>query len=209
MAIENICRHYGSVPKIIASTATVKNADNQIKILYNRKMIQFPLNGLEHTDSFFAIEADKEKRPARTYIGVCSIGFGTSEMLIKIFALLTFMKHLYRLQGKPTDVIDQFYTYVGYFNSLKELGSNSIIISDRISAEIKYLATYKFKKEAESVNLKVDSSNADIPPYFKSNEFTSRNSAKEIKAVLERLANKFCPAPCQVDRAKKQKYSMK
>lgn len=196
MAIENICRHYGSIPKIIASTATVKNADKQIRILYNRKMIQFPPNGLEHTDSLFAIEADKEKRPARTYIGICSIGFGTSEMLIRIFALLTFMKHLYRLQGKPTDVIDQFYTYVGYFNSLKELGSNSIIISDRISAEIKYLATYKFKNEAESVNLKVDSSNADIPPYFKSNELTSRNSAKEIKAVLERLANKYTIEDC-------------
>ena len=196
MAIENICRHYGSIPKIIASTATVKNADNQIKILYNRKMIQFPPNGLEHTDSFFAVEADKEKRPARTYIGICPIGLGTSEMLIKIFALLTFMKHLYRLQGKPTDVIDQFYTYVGYFNTLKELGSNSIIISDRISAEIRYLATYKFKKEAESVNLKVDSNEADIPSYFRSNELTSRNSAREIKLVLERLANKYTSEDC-------------
>lgn len=196
MAIENICKHYGHVPKIIASTATVKNADNQIKILYNRKMIQFPPNGLLHTDSFFAIEADKSKRPARTYLGICSIGFGTSEMLIKIFALLTFMKHLYRLQGKPTDVVDQFYTYIGYFNTLKELGSNSIIISDRIFAEIKSLATYKFKKEAESVNMKIDCSNADIPSYFKSNELTSRNSAKEIKLVLERLANKFTNEDC-------------
>lgn len=196
IAIENICRHYGSVPKIIASTATVKNANHQIKILYNRKMIQFPPNGLEHTDSFFAIEANKEMRPARTYIGVCSIGFGTSEMLIKIFALLTFMKHLYRLQGKPTDVIDQFYTSVGYFNTLKELGSNSIILSDRISAEIRYLATYKFKKEAESVNMKIDCANADIPSYFKNNELTSRNSAQEIKAILERLANPYTSEDC-------------
>lgn len=196
IAIENICKHYGKVPKIIASTATVKNADNQIKILYNRKMIQFPPNGLSHTDSFFAIEADESKRPARTYIGLCSIGSGTSEMLIKIFALLTFMKHLYRLQGKPTDVIDQFYTSVGYFNTLKELGSNSIIISDRITAEIKYLATYKFQKEAEKVNLKIDGNNADIPSYFKSDELTSRNSAKEIKLVLERLANKYTSEDC-------------
>ena len=196
IAIENICRHYGSVPKIIASTATVKNAKHQIKILYNRKMIQFPPNGLEHTDSFFAIEANKEMRPARTYLGVCSIGFGTSEMLIKIFALLTFMKHLYRLQGKPTDVIDQFYTSVGYFNTLKELGSNSIILSDRISAEIKYLATYKFKKEAESVNMKIDCANADIPSYFKNNELTSRNSAQEIKAILERLAKPYTSEDC-------------
>ena len=100
------------------------------------------------------------------------------------------------LQVYYSRTIDQFYTYVGYFNSLKELGSNSIIISDRISAEINYLATYKFKKEAESVKLKVDSSNADIPPYFKSNELTSRNSAKEIKAVLERLANKYTSEDC-------------
>lgn len=196
MAIENICKHYGEVPKIIASTATVKNADNQIRILYNQKMIQFPPNGLQHTDSFFAVEADENKRPARTYIGICSIGSGTSEMLIKTFALFTFMKHLYRLQGKPTDVIDQFYTYVGYFNTLKELGSNSIIISDRISAEIKYLATYKFKKEAESVGLIVDGNRTNIPPYFKSNELTSRNSAKEIKSVLEKLTNKYTSDNC-------------
>lgn len=195
-AIENICKHYGKVPKIIASTATVKNADNQIRILYNRKMIQFPPNGLLHNDSFFAVEADETSRPARTYLGICSIGSGTSEMLIKLFALLTFMKHLYRLQGKPADVIDQFYTYVGYFNTLKELGSNSIIISDRISAEIRYLAAYKFRKEAESVNMKIGCSNADIPSYFKSNELTSRNSAKEIKLVLERLANKFTNENC-------------
>ena len=196
IAIENICNHYGKVPKIIASTATVKNASKQIKILYNRNMIQFPPNGLSHTDSFFAVQADEEKRPARTYVGICSIGFGTSEMMIRIFALLTFMKHLYKKQGKETDVIDQFYTYVGYFNSLKELGSNSIIISDRISAEIKYLATYKFSNEAAKCHLSVDGKDADIPSYLKNNELTSRNSAKEIKSVLERLSNKFTNDDC-------------
>lgn len=196
IAIEEICKHYGKIPKIIASTATVKNADDQIRILYNRKMIQFPPNGLSHKDSFFAIEADEDKRPARTYVGICSIGSGTSEMLIKIFALLTFLKHLYRLQGKPADVIDQFYTYVGYFNTLKELGSNSIIISDRISAEIKYLATYIFQKEAESVGMKVDGNDPDIPLYFRNNELTSRNSAKEIKSVLERLSNRYTSDDC-------------
>ena len=196
IAIEDISRHYGHIPKIIASTATVKNADNQIRILYNRKMIQFPPSGLLHTDSFFAIEAEEDKRPARTYVGICAIGSGTSEMLIKTFALLTFMKHLYRLMGKPADVIDQFYTCVGYFNSLKELGSNSIIISDRISAEIKYLAANKFQKEAESVGLKADNIEKIIPAYFRNNELTSRNSAKEIKSVLERLSNRYTSDEC-------------
>lgn len=196
IAIENICKHYGKSPKIIASTATVKNADKQIKILYNRNMIQFPPNGLSHTDSFFAVEADEEKRPARTYVGICAIGSGTSEMLIKIFALLTFMKILYIKQGKPTEVIDQFYTCVGYFNSLKELGSNSIIISDRIAAEIKYLAAHKFRKEAEKYNIRIDGKESDIPSYLKNNELTSRNSAKEIKNVLERLEKRYTSDDC-------------
>ena len=196
MAVDNICKHYGKAPKIIASTATVKNADRQIKTLYNRSMIQFPPNGLSYADSFFAIEANEKMRPARTYIGICSIGTGTSELLIKIFALLTFMKYLYIKQCKSTEIIDQFYTYVGYFNSLKELGSNSIIISDRIMAEIKYIATYKFHLESKEVGLQADGKQSDIPNYLKSNELTSRNSAKEIKNILERLGNRFTSDDC-------------
>lgn len=195
IAVDEICKHYGSSPKIIASTATVKNADKQIKILYNRNMIQFPPNGLSYKDSFFAVEADTEKRPARTYIGICSIGNTSSELLIKIFALLIFMKHLYIKQKKPVDVIDQFFTTIGYFNSLKELGTSSIIIMDRISTEIKYLAAYKFKEEAEKY-LITDDKETDIPTYLKNDELTSRNSAKEIKSVLDRLANPFTSDNC-------------
>ena len=51
----------------------------------------------------------------------------------------------------------------------------------------------KFKKEAESAGLKTDS---DIPSYFRSNELTSRNSAKEIKNILERLSNRFTSDEC-------------
>ena len=183
MAVEHICRHYGRSPKIIASTATVKNADEQIKTIYDRNMIQFPPNGLSYDDSFFSVQASEEKRSARTYIGICSIGSGTSEMLIKIFGVLTYMKYLYKKQGLDTNVIDQFYTYVGYFNSLKELGSNSIIVSDRILSEVKYLVTYKFGEEAQKAGLSVK----DIPPFMKNNELTSRNGSAEIKRILDRL----------------------
>ena len=183
MAVEHICRHYGRSPKIIASTATVKNADEQIKTIYDRNMIQFPPNGLSYDDSFFSVQASEEKRSARTYIGICSIGSGTSEMLIKIFGVLTYMKYLYKKQGLDTNVIDQFYTYVGYFNSLKELGSNSIIVSDRILSEVKYLVTYKFGEEAQKAGLSVK----DIPPFMKNNELTSRNGSAEIKSILDRL----------------------
>lgn len=191
-AVEEICRAYGKAPKIIASTATVKNAAEQIRVLYNRKMLQFPPNGLSHSDSFFAVEAGAEKRPARTYIGICSAASGPSETLIKIFALLTYLKFLYKLQRKPPEVIDQFYTYVGYFNSLKELGSGSTIISDRISAELKSLTAHVFKEEAAAAGLTTNM----LPALLKSDELTSRNSAKEIKNVLERLTHKYTDDRC-------------
>ncbi len=37
---------------------------------------------------------------------------------------------------------------------------------------------------------------AYIPSYFKNNELTSRNSAKEIKNILERLANRYTSDDC-------------
>lgn len=196
IAIEEISKHYNGNPKIIASTATVKNADKQIKILYNRDMIQFPPNGLSYDDSFFAIEASQDKRPARTYTGICSIGGTSSEMLIKIFALLVFLKYLYKKQNKPHEVVDQFFTTVGYFNSLKELGTSAIIVTDRIFTEIKYLVSHKFKDEALKYDITVDVKNSLIPPYFNNGELTSRNSAKEIKDVLEQLTNRFTDDNC-------------
>lgn len=195
IAVDEICKHFGKTPKIIASTATVKNADKQIRVLYDRDMIQFPPNGLSYKDSFFAVQADLSQRPARTYVGLCSIITSSPDMLIKLFALLVYMKHLFKKQKKPYDVIDQFFTTVGYFNSLKELGSASNIIIDRIFNEIKYLVLYKFNTEATKYGLNAEKG-GDIPPYLKNDELTSRNSAQEIKNILDRLSEKFSSELC-------------
>ncbi len=192
IAVDEIIKKFGSSPKIIASTATVKNAKQQIKILYNRDMIQFPPNGISYNDSFFAVEASPNERPARTYIGLCSIGTNNSESLIRIFALLMYLKQIYIKKGLPNDVIDQFYTTVGYFNTIKELGTASSVITDRINSEVKYLISRKFRTEAEKYSLQI----SDIRYYLKNDELTSRKSAKEIKDVLVRLDSRFTLPEC-------------
>lgn len=194
MAMDEIIKYYGGSPKIIASTATVKNADEQIKVLYNRDMIQFPPNGLSYKDSFFAVEANEENRPARTYLGLCSVGSTSSEIMIKLFALFVYLKHLYKKQNKPLKVIDQFFTTVGYFNSLRELGTTSVIIKDRIINEIRYLINHKFKNEASMYDMKIEK--GDISEYLNSNELTSRNSTIEIKNVLEKLQKNCSSDDC-------------
>lgn len=57
--IDEYCSSKGIKPKIIASTATIRNADEQIKALYARKGNIFPTQIKDITDSFLQ---KKEKK---------------------------------------------------------------------------------------------------------------------------------------------------
>ena len=73
-----IMKKYGQPPKIIASTATIRRAKEQVNCLYNRPVQAFPPQALNYDDSFFAVEAAKRggeqtETPVadgRRYVGV-------------------------------------------------------------------------------------------------------------------------------------------
>ncbi|MCK4261006.1 MAG: hypothetical protein KAX49_18670 [Halanaerobiales bacterium] len=192
IAVEKLCERNGKTPKIIASTATVKNANEQIKNLYNKKMFQFPPNGISLDDSFFAVRADKTKRPARRYLGLCETGGSLADLLIRVYSNLIFTKNLFVKQGLSPDIVDQFYTTVGYFNAIKDLGASSSIINDRVSNHIKSLINHKFSAIAEQNGLTI----RDIKNYEKHDELTSRKTSKEIKETLEQLSEPFTSDLC-------------
>lgn len=183
IAIEYLCGRDSKSPKIIASTATVRNANEQIYNLYNKKMIQFPPAGINYDDSFFAIKADASMRPARTYVGLCEMGGSIADLLIRVYATLFFTKTLFKKQGKNRDVVDQYFTTVGYFNALKDLGASSTIIQDRIYTHIRNIVYRTFRHEAEAFKIKP----ADVR-VFENSELTSRKGSKEIKETLDNLA---------------------
>ena len=186
IALEYLCGKAGKLPKIIASTATVKNAQEQIRNLYARRTIQFPPAGINYDDSFFAVRADADQRPARTYIGLCEMGGSITDLLIRVYGTLFFTKAMFRKQGKDTDVIDQYFTTIGYFNALRDLGASSTIIQDRIYTHIRNLIARTFQKESEQY--KITPADASL---FEHSELTSRKSAKEIKDTLDRLAIRY------------------
>ncbi len=179
-AIDELCSHDGIKPKIIASTATVRNAESQIKSLYNRTSFQFPPSGINLGDSFFAIRVNKFEGPARRYIGLCETGGSLLDILIRLYGCMFFAIKYLELNGTDKKVIDQYFTIVGYFNSLKDLGSSSTVILDRVGIYSNYLRQHKFKdifNGSEIDEIKIDSHN----------ELTSRKSSKEIKDTLEGL----------------------
>ena len=186
IGVEYLCNRNGGYPKVIASTATVKNASEQIRNIYNKRMFQFPPSGLTFEDSYFAVKASDTDRPARTYLGLCETGGTLADLMIRVYANLTFLKALFIKQHKPDDVIDQFSTIVGYFNAIRDLGGADNIINDRIYSYIRTLTKLKFKSDAEAAGLELFDVKTGIHE-----ELTSRKSAKEIKETLSNLTLKY------------------
>ena len=62
-------------PKIVASTATVRRAQDQIQALFARPLTQvFPPPGPDRRDSFFALTVPTSETAARLYLGIAAQG---------------------------------------------------------------------------------------------------------------------------------------
>lgn len=115
--------------KIIASTATISKAEEQIEALYDRKALLFPPQGLRAGDSFFAIE--RMDIPGRMYVGVLASALPshiTSQVwtLSSILQSPALLKHPF---SKADEVVrDPYWTVMAYFNSLRELGRAATLI---------------------------------------------------------------------------------
>ena len=69
-------------PKIVASTATVRRAADQIAALFDRGNTSiFPPPGIDRTDSFFARTVPSSTNPARLYLGIAAQGRGPEARL--------------------------------------------------------------------------------------------------------------------------------
>jgi len=177
-AITKFCEHDGVKAKVIASTATIRNAANQIKALYGRSATQFPPQGITIKDSFFAKEAKPNERPERLYCGVMGVGTTATTTLIKVNAALLFATRYLELLGLSDQVVDNYWTLVEYFNSLRELGGAYTQILDSVQSRFEYLAKTKFKRAYPGVNAK--------ETYNKIAELTSRLKSGEISEIIQK-----------------------
>ncbi len=145
-AIEALCvREIGGRrvrPKIVASTATVRRARDQIQALFGRSLTQvFPPPGPDRRDSFFARTVPASDTPARLYLGIASQGRNPKEFMRKAWlALMGAAEQAYRDAGGHENLenpADPYMTTLGYFNSLRELGGARRILEEQVQNTIK------------------------------------------------------------------------
>jgi hypothetical protein len=76
-------------PKIVASTATVRRASEQIRALFDRaETAVFPPPGIDRHDSFFAQTLASEQSPARWYLGLAAQGRGPKLVFLRALTTL-------------------------------------------------------------------------------------------------------------------------
>ena len=189
-AIEELCRRpeAGWEPKIIASTATVRRADAQIRALFGRsESLIFPPPSINRRDSFFALTKTPEQSPARLYLGIAAQGRSIKVVLMRtcLCILAGAMKAFNENQGKGDNPADPYMTLLGYFNSLRELGGSRRIIEDEVRSRLVSYAR-KRRLEPEDKGLFVKRSiDEEIL------ELTSRVKTNQVAATKDALAKAF------------------
>ena len=168
-------------PKIVASTATISRAADQIHALYARPASLFPPQALRTGDSFFAEE--RADLPGRIYVGAMASGL-SSHIVAQIRLTATLLQAPATLRSLfADDDIDPYWTLVTYFNSLRELGRASTLIH----ADIREYLRWVWNREGIQDDRATGQKARRYVNEDGVTELTSRIPSEDIPSVLERL----------------------
>ncbi|HCA5286695.1 TPA: hypothetical protein MW252_002806 [Acinetobacter nosocomialis] len=175
--IEKLCTdNNGIPPKIIASTATIRGAEKQVKSIYCRSKFQlFPSPGLQMSDSFFgryATDDHGKLLEGRLYLGIYAVGYNSFlTTQVRTYAAALFRAKLFEKKKR-----DAWWTLLTFYNSLRELGGARTLFSSDITARLgdhakRYGAQGDERRHLNSIE-----------------ELTSRRTQAELVGLMNRLS---------------------
>ena len=188
-AVDSVLECRGIRPKYIASTATIRHAAAQVRVLYGREMAVFPPPGHSCDDSFFA-RTDHD-RPGRLYIGLCGDNPFLRWRETLAHAAATALAAM-EANGWSGDLRDAWWTLVIYHGSLRGVGQSHRLAAHEIPEFLgQILASADTEPDtetpAEALPTRDLSGNQVVP-------LTSQIDAAGIQDVLRRL-QKPCSDP--------------
>ena len=178
-------------PKIVASSATISRAFEQVENLYaikSRDQISiFPAQGLEFGDTWFSeekslTETDDDGKllyPGRKYVGVLASGYPSAQTaIVRTYAMvLQRVKEL--SQSSDYKSMDYYWTLLGYFNSIRELGGASSLVYGDIKERLGQIQNRDLITKDQKRHLN------------RVEELTSRISSSDIPVILKKLETHF------------------
>ncbi|GGJ17951.1 DISARM system helicase DrmA [Paenarthrobacter histidinolovorans] len=174
-------------PLVVASTATVRNAAEQIKALYGRRVTIFPPQVLDVSDTYFSTEVPVSPgTPGRRYIGISTTGVRLTSAEIVVASTLLSAGQVLLDQAQPPAAdkpvsADPYMTLVGYFNATRELAGMARYVADDVQTAIKRRRPGK----------QFPARYGTQPTGLNVAELTSRVSSSDITGTLDQMGVAF------------------
>jgi len=180
--VEHLCTHglgRAAPPKVVCSTATVRNYSDQVRWLFGRRRTAvFPPPMFSVGDSFFGVYARTESdelAPGRLYVGINATAL-RSHMAIQIRVYAAVLQAVMAL---PEAERDPYWTLLGFFNTLRDLGSTVTLLRDQVQGHL--YAIWRRR------GLLGDAHKGERRSLYHVEELTGRLSSDEVPRALERL----------------------
>lgn len=167
--LDALQRHWGSQPKLIASSATLAGHDDQVRALYRREGRMFPVPGPWAGRSFWSKDSG---RLARRYVALAPRGLTleyANDQLIE-----TLQKAVRRALTEPSEVS-------------REIGIPQETIPELVWA---YGVDVVYGSTLKDVEAAARSADSQVPiEHLNCETLTGRTPLEDIRSTLERLTN--------------------
>lgn len=155
-AVSRLCGPHHRL-KYVASTATVREAGDQVQSLFARRLQQFPPSGLDAMDSFFAhmrpSSLTQESGSGRLYMAYSAPGRGALTPQVRAWAVLLQAVEELRWQGVSEEVLDPYWSPVGYFTTIRSLAATASLWRQAIRLRLEYLGREQKREINDPVEL--------------------------------------------------------
>lgn len=171
-----------AAPLLVASSATVRKAADQVRLLYGRDLTIFPPQVLDASDTFFSqVTPVDEEHPGRLYVGLSTTGVRLTAAEIQVTQVL--MAGAQLLLDRVGKAADPYMTLVGYFSATRELAGMARYVQDDIQTGLA-----KPGRDSRLPRRRGTDFGA-----LHLGELTSRISSADITSTLDRMALTFDP----------------
>ena len=162
-------------PMLVASTATVRRARDQVEQVFARDLAIFPPQVLNIGDTFFStVVPPSAQSPSRRYRGICATGERLKAIEIRVVSAV--LEHGQALFDRYGVAADPYMTVVDYFTSTRELAGMRRLVDDDIADRLSSLRVNTRRRR----------------PVV--SELTSRMPSSRITSTLAGLEQEFDPA---------------
>lgn len=159
----------GVRPKMVASTATIRSSDEQVRRLYGREVSLYPPSGLTDDSSFFS--QPDPSGSGRLYLGILPSHLALDTATVSAMVPLL---ELPMLELLDSGALDDYWTMVAYYNNLKDLGRGRALLLDSVNSRL--------SARANQLDMETRTTHSENVV-----ELTSRRASDELSKSLQQL----------------------